>query len=136
MNRENRYEVLKISDVSEALNAEEKEALIHITETVAAWRERNGKIPLSCVVVESDWPEYEFVWGMIEDRVTGETPPTFTMNLEQVDLVRQWFNALDDLKGPAYFEKHEYQMGYNITTFCGQRPSNDLSKNAGFPNAT
>jgi len=26
---------------------------------------------VECVVVESDWPEYQTVWGMIEDRVTG-----------------------------------------------------------------
>lgn len=25
----------------------------------------------SCVVVEEDWPEYEIVWGMIQDRVEG-----------------------------------------------------------------
>lgn len=27
-----------------------------------------------CVVVESDWPEYEAVWRMIEERVTGSRP--------------------------------------------------------------
>ncbi len=26
---------------------------------------------VDCVVVESDWPEYEAVWRMIEDRMTG-----------------------------------------------------------------
>ena len=26
-----------------------------------------------CVVVESDWPEYETVWQIIENRVTGQT---------------------------------------------------------------
>jgi|GEM_PF-6808543 len=28
---------------------------------------------IDCVVVESDWPEYELVWKMIEDRVTGKS---------------------------------------------------------------
>lgn len=27
-----------------------------------------------CVVIEADWPEYEPVWKMIEDRVTGKQP--------------------------------------------------------------
>ena len=31
---------------------------------------------VDCVVVESDWPEYETVWKMIEDRVSGATPPS------------------------------------------------------------
>ena len=26
----------------------------------------------SCVVVEDDWPEYEIVWKMIQDRVEGK----------------------------------------------------------------
>lgn len=26
---------------------------------------------VECVVVESDWPEYEDVWKMLEDRVAG-----------------------------------------------------------------
>jgi len=30
-------------------------------------------VTVECVVVESDWPEYETVWRMIEDRVTGAT---------------------------------------------------------------
>jgi hypothetical protein len=27
---------------------------------------------VECVVVESDWPEYETVWGMIEQRVGAD----------------------------------------------------------------
>lgn len=30
---------------------------------------------VECVVVESDWPEYETVWRMIEDRVTPRATP-------------------------------------------------------------
>lgn len=28
--------------------------------------------PVDCVVVEADWPEYEIVWKMIEDRMAGK----------------------------------------------------------------
>jgi hypothetical protein len=31
---------------------------------------------VECVVVESDWPEYETVWQMIEARCTAKPPPT------------------------------------------------------------
>ncbi|UAB76998.1 hypothetical protein INR77_09070 [Erythrobacter sp. SCSIO 43205] len=33
---------------------------------------------VECVVVESDWPEYEQVWAMIEARCTGKPLPTVT----------------------------------------------------------
>lgn len=31
---------------------------------------KTGK-PVECVVVEKDWPEYEIVWQMIQDRMEG-----------------------------------------------------------------
>ena len=32
----------------------------------------NDKERVHCVVVEHDWPEYELVWKMIQDRVEGK----------------------------------------------------------------
>jgi len=40
-----------------------------LSDTVAWFRERNGKQPLECVVVESDWPEYEPTWEAIKQRM-------------------------------------------------------------------
>lgn len=61
--REERYVVIKISKMHphptfrrrhlEALKREHSAALV------------------DCVVIERDWPEYETVWRMIEERVTG-----------------------------------------------------------------
>ncbi len=70
--REGRYTVLKISDVGEALSADECTELIELEEKVAVWREMNRKQPLTCVVVESDWPEYEPTWDAIQKRVETE----------------------------------------------------------------
>lgn len=28
-------------------------------------------LPVTCVVVEHDWPEYETVWQMLQDRIEG-----------------------------------------------------------------
>jgi len=67
--RELRYTVLKHSDVTKALDPDEKELLIKLEEKVASYRECSGKPILECVVVESDWPEYEIVWDMIKNRV-------------------------------------------------------------------
>lgn len=72
MERENRYLVIKFKDAIEALTAEQREELRCIALAVTAHRLDNGKQPLDAVVVESDWPEYERVWGMLERRVKGD----------------------------------------------------------------
>jgi hypothetical protein len=59
--REVRYIVIKLKDIDENTRRQ----LGNFMEDL--------EIPSrDCVVVESDWPEYEPVWKMIEDRVTGK----------------------------------------------------------------
>jgi len=72
MIRENRYLVLKLSDVERLLNSEEKVVLRNITRKVDTSRLLEGKERLGCVVVEHDWPEYEQVWRMLSERVDRE----------------------------------------------------------------
>ena len=69
--REERYIVFKISDIRAALSTSEFDDLRYMHRVVNACRERNGKVPLACVVVEKDWPEYEPTWQAIEERITG-----------------------------------------------------------------
>jgi len=70
--RENRYLVFKIKDVEGALNKREQENLKELLMNVNNWRELLMRKPdLKCVVIESDWPEYEPVWKMIQNRVEG-----------------------------------------------------------------
>lgn len=67
MERENRYLVLKVEDIQEALTGDETEALIDIENTIIAFREKNGKrTNKQYVVVADDWPMYEETWGAIE----------------------------------------------------------------------
>lgn len=73
--RENRYTVLKISDIVEALDPDEKTTLIELEEKIDRYRKAEGKVSLECVVVESDWPEYEPTWKAIECRVVGVPRP-------------------------------------------------------------
>lgn len=72
--REDRYFVFKISDVVEHLTTTEALHLARLYEIQRVGRREAGKAELECVVVESDWPEYESTWRAIEARVTGAQP--------------------------------------------------------------
>ena len=77
--REERYIVFKVSDVEEHFTPGEKQQLARLVEVQRVGREETGKPLLRCVVVESDWPEYEPTWQAIEARVTGAQPaPSLT----------------------------------------------------------
>lgn len=67
--REERYIVLKKTDLNKALPTDLWRNLEEICDTVNYFRGLKG--PLECVVVEKDWPEYEVVWKLIEDRVNA-----------------------------------------------------------------
>lgn len=76
MKRENRYYVLKVTDIEAAfksglIGSETLDELEAASLAVKQVRQQRGKDELACVVVESDWPEHEVVWGMIESRVDG-----------------------------------------------------------------
>lgn len=55
---------------------------------------KTGK-PVDCVVVESDWPEYEIVWQMIEARVSGKPSEIDRLRaeVEQVNALYQDLGA-------------------------------------------
>ena len=72
--REDRYIVFKLADVEKDFFPSEISQLLELYETQQSMRKLNGKPPLDCVVVESDWPEYEPTWKAIEARVAGEQP--------------------------------------------------------------
>jgi len=64
--RENRYVVLKHKDLEKLPR--------HITDPLNGWLEENARrLPArQYVVIESDWPEYEVAFKLIEARVTGK----------------------------------------------------------------
>lgn len=70
--RERRYVVVKISDLNATeLTLEEIKAFNLVCDKVSITRVRKFKKPLQCVVVESDWPEYEPTWAAIEKRMAA-----------------------------------------------------------------
>ena len=93
--REERYIVFKVSDVEEHFTPGEKQQLARLVEVQRVGREEAGKPPLGCVVVESDWPEYEPTWKAIEARVTGAQPSS--------SIPEGWFRAIDEALVSAHF---------------------------------
>ncbi len=74
--REERYIVVKLKHLAGLQRASLRNFL------------RENHLPsINCVVVESDWPEYEPVWQMIERRMTGQPPVTA---VEELDAVLHW----------------------------------------------
>ena len=71
MQREYRYMVFKMKDVRAALTRDERALLKDLIGKVHDYRIGEGKRVLECVVVESDWPEYEPTWAAIEKRMDG-----------------------------------------------------------------
>ncbi|AVX37784.1 hypothetical protein [Yersinia massiliensis] len=71
MEREERYIVIKRSDAEKYLGHFNFQLLDTLENSIKKGRDIESKPPLQCVVVESDWPEYETVWSMIESRVDG-----------------------------------------------------------------
>ena len=68
--REDRYLVIKRSDIKHLSKADQQQLDV-ISARICIERQARGKDELECVVVESDWPEYEPVFKMIEARVAG-----------------------------------------------------------------
>lgn len=71
--REDRYLVIKRTDIEEYLGDEDKALLSKVENLIGGWRHIRNKNPFACVVVEQDWPEYEPTWEAIEKRVEGLT---------------------------------------------------------------
>lgn len=80
--REFRYYVAKSKDVIKHLTSEEQQILSVLLDKVALGRLSDKKTELRCVVVESDWPEYEPVWGMIQKRIENSESVVTTTNID------------------------------------------------------
>lgn len=65
--RENRYVVLKRSDM-DLLTDEDRKDLDRICSLVKTSRYVKQKPVFECLVVEAGWPEYESIWNRIESR--------------------------------------------------------------------
>ena len=98
INREQRYIVIKIKDADNALNLEQRDALERTLEHIDAYRYVKGKDDLKCVVVESDWDEYESTWKAIEQRIAIEELQAFK---ERFTMGRRFYMTEYDLEKEA-----------------------------------
>lgn len=100
--RERRYLVMKLKDLDACLTAEEMRILSIIATKCGGYRRAAGKPDLECVVVESDWPEFEPTLAAIEARMTGQ--PSIIETLSKVaDIIEREaaisFESNMDMKG-------------------------------------
>lgn len=67
LKREDRYFVIKLSDLDKLSPLDRdtvRSNMLHIAAVLSSW-----KVPeRECLVIESDWPEYEPTWSAIEAR--------------------------------------------------------------------
>ncbi|EJL6373685.1 hypothetical protein VCSRO70_1479 [Vibrio cholerae] len=90
--REDRYLVLKRSDIETGLDEEQKSILFHLAQIVGCERRSKGKPVLECVVVESDWPNYAEVWKSVESVANGNYKSSDSVS-EQDALIQRMFDA-------------------------------------------
>ena len=98
-----RYVVLKNADIMQCLTVNELIRLRYIQARVGEHRAKLGKPRLDCVVVESDWPEYEPTWNAIEMRMTGslkESAVQTATRIMNIELIRE----RDDLRAALRHE--------------------------------
>jgi hypothetical protein len=107
-NREERYIVFKLSDLGNSLKGDE---IRRLAREYAEHRAEIGKPPLDCVVVESDWPEYEPTWKAIESRVNNELTPSEPK--EQTNWVRVVDEALVNMCLGVANEDDSYEVAKN-----------------------
>ena len=84
--REDRYLVIKYSDMAKA-KPELRHTFLGSCRKLHDSMLSSGAPARSFLVIESDWPEYEPAWQMIERRMTGK--PAFSA-AEELDAVRHW----------------------------------------------
>ena len=71
--RENRYLVLRWSDINEYLSPSWQSDLECIVHIVGTGRLKDGKDPNpKFVCIKDTYPEYEMVWKAIEERMKNE----------------------------------------------------------------
>ena len=90
--REQRYFVVKVRDAKRYLDDHQLEKLAEIADTISEGREKDSIPDVECVVIESDWPEYEPTWKAIEARMTGAQPAP---SVPDVDALAQFIREID-----------------------------------------
>lgn len=97
--REERYLVLKLSDVEKYLTLYQTNALMDLACRVVAGLDKDGKPSRASVVVEADWPEYGMVWDAIKERTTKAARQEDDL-IEQIKLRMDMCSSGEDMEDP------------------------------------
>ncbi len=93
MHRENRYTVIKNTDINRYLSFTEIAQMELLFSKVTRERLADGRGEMRCVVVEHNWPEYEPTWKSIENRVDNDNlkqrATALGVGLEVTDLLNE-----------------------------------------------
>jgi hypothetical protein len=106
---EQRYVVLKITDVIKYLPVEMVNNLNSISRRISnARRKHDGKADLLSIVIEHDWPEYPWVLAMLksrcEDNNASQYAVTQVAELSRLSAIEQVATALIQCKGRYHAE--------------------------------
>ena len=103
MKHERRYIVIKIKDAEKYLSDDGLENLWNISENIDRLRQSmDGKKPLDCVVVESDWPEFKPTWEAIEKRVDAKERPICKWTVIEEGYKTDCGGIIEDFQGDIY----------------------------------
>ncbi|POC08161.1 hypothetical protein CRN61_17680 [Vibrio vulnificus] len=128
--REDRYLVFKRSDIEASLNTLEKETLLMLSQKVFLRRQVNGKIPLECVVVESDWPNYSEVWKSVESVANGTYQPAeLVINNLQSNYGDNWYDGFMAAKEISKTQDLDDYNDANILSMSEHAENDWLEKN-------
>ena len=70
--REQRYIIAKIKDVHNYLTFSEQETLYQLLRKIEQGREKDKKVLLECVCIQSNWKCYENAWKLVENEVNDD----------------------------------------------------------------
>jgi len=112
--RENRYIVLKLTDIEKYLDDDRRKLLDFIAGNIRDGRLLEEKPTFKCVVVEQDWPEYEPTWQAIERRVTGKSNASKDTDLEAqikyMEREAEWYTEKARVKAPSWQEEADMSV--------------------------
>ena len=127
MEREHRYYVAKIKDVEKYLSDEHQLQFDRLLTKIRIGRLNDGKADVQTVCVDSDWPEYETVWRMIEARVDGKASPASAQEgWKHVPVVPT--HAILDVMFDAGIDRHDGDLTILYRAILAAAPTPPVSE--------
>lgn len=115
--REERFIVIKRKHLSAESRTHDS-----LEQELRVWLDRHLVPTSECVVVESDWPEYEAVWAMLAARVEGRPTPYQVLE-QQIAALRQhktdYMEAAEGTRKALEAEAKVLRTSYQIV--CEER---------------